>query len=255
MTYQQIKVGGKLVGSPLISTIAAAMADAVKAGGQPDPKFFEYSAHDSTLMSLALALDLDNPNVTAHAGNFSRIPPYASALMFELTYRSDTRAYAVGLVLRDGVSGDVAVVYNATWQAFQAFAKARTFGSDAEWCVACENLRYGENAAATCIRALVPHVPGWDSFAPTAVPTAPTAVPTGSPVSPVSPASPASPVSPARTFEYLTIGLGALAAGLCVVVVVLVATARRPQRSAATLHEHPDVSRSRSQKEPLLHQI
>jgi hypothetical protein len=258
-TYQQIKAGGKLVGAPLISKIVAAMAATVEAGGQDDPKFYEYSAHDSTFMSLALALDLDDPNVTsaAHAAMFARIPAYASALIFELSYHSDTRAYAVGLVLRDGVTGQVTVVYNATWPAFQDFAKARAFSSDAEWCVACDNLRYGENAAATCIRALVPHGAGWDSYAPTAAPVPVTALPSVATVAPslatVAPSMP--PSGPVRIFEYLTIGLGSLAAVLSLGMVGLVSMIRRPRRNATITHEHPDVSRSRSQKEPLLHQI
>lgn len=258
-TYQQIKAGGKLVGAPLIAKIVAAMAATVEAGGQDEPKFYEYSAHDSTFMSLALALDLDDPNVTsaAHAAMFARIPAYASALIFELSYHSDTRAYAVGLVLRDGVTGQVTVVYNATWPAFQDFAKARAFSSDAEWCVACDNLRYGENAAATCIRALVPHGAGWDSYAPTAAPVPVTALPSVATVAPslatVAPSMP--PSGPVRIFEYLTIGLGSLAAVLSLGMVGLVSMIRRPRRNATITHEHPDVSRSRSQKEPLLHQI
>lgn len=102
------EVVGALAGSPLLQQILLELLPWAHAGEQRGARggkgktFVMWSGHDSTLMGVAAALQLD----TAHPG-FLRLPPVSTALVLELHRERRTEELYIQLQVRWGVDGEV----------------------------------------------------------------------------------------------------------------------------------------------------
>jgi hypothetical protein len=150
--YKKKSVGGKLIAAPLLGSIYAE-TEKMMMFGSGKRKFVEYSAHDSTLMALAVTAGFDSDP------KFRDIASYTSAYVFELyndTSKTGPAAFSVTARFREGLSGTVSDIATYTWEQWLTFITAHTFPNTASWCLACNNTGVGGGfpGAGPCYREL-----------------------------------------------------------------------------------------------------
>lgn len=137
--WKKKSIGGKLIGSPLLREIFDNTAR-VAQNATSKKKFVEFSAHDSTLMALAVTAGYDsNPK-------YREVASYTSAFVFELYFDSSktgNETYSVMVKYRDGMTAVIEDVASYTWGEWLDFIGNHTYPDLPSWCLACNNTMAG----------------------------------------------------------------------------------------------------------------
>jgi len=132
----KIGASGKLSGGALLGAVMQYLNSALNTTLQT-PRYIQWSAHDSTIMSLIVTMRLNNNPL------FAGIPPYASAVVMELWADTDSRNPAqssdtrLKIYFRNGVTSQVDLIMNSTFSELTALAAERALPTTQAWCDAC----------------------------------------------------------------------------------------------------------------------
>jgi hypothetical protein len=142
------KLQDNLGASPLVNNIYQTLQNFIN--GNENPKWIQFSAHDTTIVSLFATLDL-----TGTYDLMKRNPLYGSQVIFEL-HQQPGEGYFVRLVYRFGYNGEY-TAYKlpkycdsdlCKWDSFVSYIKEKSLVSMSQWCSRCGNTAFTECAAA-----------------------------------------------------------------------------------------------------------